>query len=149
MREKEPRIREATPYDVPGLSLLMGELGYPTSEEEMERRFAAIEADGYYGTLVAELEGEVVGMGGVMLGRAFEFDGVYARLVALVVASRYRGNGVGRALLAACEEWAQGRSAQKILLNSGKTRAGAHELYRSAGYAETGLRFVKPLARET
>ncbi len=136
------------PHDIAALARLMGELGYPTTEEEMKARFEAIEKDASYGTLVAERGGEVIGMGGVTLGRAFAFDGVHARLVALVVDSKYRGNGVGRALLGACEGWARNRSAQKIMLNSGKNRVQAHEFYRGSGFEDTGLRFVKPLDPE-
>lgn len=145
MNEIEPTIREATRNDAAALAHLMDELGYPTSAEEMAERFEAIKKDVSYGTLVAERGGEIVGMGGVTLGRSFGFDGVYASLVALVVDSRCRGEGIGRALLGACEKWARSRSAHKIMLNSGKHRNEAHEFYRGVGYEETGLRFVKPL----
>jgi hypothetical protein len=49
-------IRSAQSADVEALANLMSELGYPTSSEQMRRRFEAISDDPSYATLVAERE---------------------------------------------------------------------------------------------
>jgi len=40
-------IRKATKKDINQLAVLMGELGYPTTAEEMEQRFNKINANAY------------------------------------------------------------------------------------------------------
>jgi hypothetical protein len=54
--------RSAQSEDVEALSSLMTALGYPTSSEDMNRRFQAISADVSYGIQVAERRGRVLGM---------------------------------------------------------------------------------------
>ncbi len=46
-------IRNARSADVEALASLMTELGYPTSSEDMYRRFEAISADPSYATLTS------------------------------------------------------------------------------------------------
>ena len=58
-------VRETGNEDIEALANLMTELGYPTSTQEMGRRFAEISADPSYGALVAEQEGKVLGMVGL------------------------------------------------------------------------------------
>ena len=55
-------VREAEERDLEVLAKLMTELGYPTSVEEMNRRFEEISAAPSYDTLVAEQGGKVLGM---------------------------------------------------------------------------------------
>lgn len=53
--------------DVSQLAVLMGELGYPTTTDEMEHRFTKINSNSMYNTFLAEENGVVVGMIGVSL----------------------------------------------------------------------------------
>jgi hypothetical protein len=57
----ELRIRTARAEGVGVLAALMTDLGYPSSVEDMGRRFEGISADPSYATLVAEREGVVLG----------------------------------------------------------------------------------------
>ena len=82
----ESRIRAAAKGDVEALANLMTVLGYPTSVEDMGRRFEEISSDPSYGTLVVERGGWVVGMSGLHLERNHEKDGSCARIMAFVVA---------------------------------------------------------------
>ncbi len=61
-------VRSAQSEDVEALVSLMTELGYPTSSEDMYRRFEAISADPSYATLVAASGGKVLGMVGLRFG---------------------------------------------------------------------------------
>ncbi len=65
-------IREAVQKDVSQLAVLMGELGYSTTTEEMESRFSKISSNSLYNTQVAEMNGVIVGMIGMMLGFHYE-----------------------------------------------------------------------------
>ena len=61
----ESRIRVAAKGVVEALVNLMTGLGYPTSVEDVGRRFEEISSDPSYGTLVAERGGRVAGMAGL------------------------------------------------------------------------------------
>ena len=137
--------RSAQSEDVEALANLMTELGYPTSSDEMDRRFQAISADSSYATLVAARGGDVLGMVGLHLERFYESNSSCVRIMALVVGSEHRGRGVGRILVSAAEDWARQRGAREIMLTTHKRRADAHRFYVSMGYEATGYRFYKPL----
>ncbi len=132
----ELRIRVAEKEDVGALASLMTELGYPSSVEDMRRRFGGISTDPSYETFVVESGKEVIGMVGVRLGRTYEAEGSCARVMALVVSLEHRGLGAGQALICAAEEWARRRGAQTIVLTTHKRRAGAHRFYERLGYEQ-------------
>ena len=139
------QIREAVIDDAEPLAQLMTELGYPTAAPAMRIRLGRFLSDAQHVTLVAEANGDVVGVAGGSLDWYLEKDGRYARLVALVVSPRLRRQGVGRALLDAIEQWSAGHGAREVVVNSGLHRRDAHEFYERSGYARTGVRFVKPI----
>ena len=99
-----------------------------------------------YMTYVAELEGEVVGMIGAGIGRYYEKNGSYGRLLALVVEEARRGQRVGASLVAEAERWVREQGATTLSANSGSQRSDAHRFYRRLGYSDTGVRFVKSLS---
>ncbi|MCM3717513.1 GNAT family N-acetyltransferase [Fictibacillus phosphorivorans] len=136
-------IRETRYEDSYELSLLMGELGYPTTPEEMTERLETLLPNEAYACFVACINDQVIGMIGLMKGLYFEKNGCYARITALVVSEEFRGNGIGKQLVRYGEEWAKEQGATAILLNSGKQRTDTHEFYRSLDYDDTGLRFIK------
>jgi ribosomal protein S18 acetylase RimI-like enzyme len=84
--------------------------------------------------LVAEAEGEVIGMLHLQVSR-FGFAEV-----GLSVDRAWRGRGVGSALLRAAEIWARGRGLHKLSLEVFPTNEAALALYRRHGYVEEGRR---------
>ncbi|PSB23082.1 GNAT family N-acetyltransferase [filamentous cyanobacterium CCP1] len=141
----EVEIRDACLDDSPALACLISQLGYPTSSNEMKERLSAILIDPNYKTFVAEYQKEVIGIIGVGVGRYYEKNGIYGRLLALVVDEKWRSQGVGASLVAKAECWLKERKATSIVVNSGKQRGAAHRFYERLGYEETGLRLVKLL----
>jgi GNAT superfamily N-acetyltransferase len=141
-----PPIRNATISDAPALAELITQLGYPTTPAQMQTRLPPLLVEPVNGTLVAELGGRVVGMIGLRIDRAHEYDGVQGRILALVVDASARGNGIGTALVAAGERWAAERGAGKIVVTTAKHRERTHEFYRALQYDFTGLRFGKVLS---
>ncbi|WP_060207002.1 GNAT family N-acetyltransferase [Sporosarcina koreensis] len=141
------KIRVACSSDIPQMANLMGQLGYPTSVEQMRKRFEKISAEPSYHTLVIEVEGRVVGMSGLCTGIFYESDGIYVRIVAFVVDDTYRNQGLGKILLAESEKWARSNGADGIVLNSGNRaeRMAAHAFYKALGYREKSTGFAKQL----
>ena len=124
----------------------MSQLGYPTSSVEMRERLAAILPDSDYVTFVAEYQKEVVGVIGVGVNHYYEKNGVYGRLLALVVDEKWKGHGIGASLVVEGERWLKEREVSSIVVNSGRQRSDAHRFYERLGYEGTGLRFVKLLS---
>jgi GNAT superfamily N-acetyltransferase len=125
----------------------MNQLGYKTLDEDMSLRFKQIEMDPNYHTLVAKIEGKVVGMIGLHKGIFYERNGIYVRITAFVINEEYRGNGFGRKLIQEAELWAKNQGALAIGLTSGKRkeRELAHLFYRKMGYLDKSIGFGKEL----
>ncbi|MFJ7669168.1 GNAT family N-acetyltransferase [Lysinibacillus sp. NPDC097195] len=142
-------IRTANIHDIKALSLLMEHLGYPTTEEQMTVRFQALAAHPSYHTLVAEMDGHVVGMAGLCHSLFYEHDGCYVRIQAFVVDDHYRRKGIGQKLLEAIECWAVEQGASAIVLNSGnrEERNAAHQFYKQHGFEGKSTGFSKQLNR--
>jgi N-acetylglutamate synthase-like GNAT family acetyltransferase len=138
-------IRDARPEDAPALARLVGQLGYPTTPEAVERRLQRLDASPADRVFVAELDGEVVGAASVHLSLTLEYDEPAAKLSAIVVDERHRRRGVGEALVKRVEEEAEAQGCCLVFLTTAKRRADAHAFYRRLGYEETGRRFAKPL----
>jgi GNAT superfamily N-acetyltransferase len=129
--------------DAERISELVNELGYPTTIAEMSSRLSMILTDPDYVTYVAEVDSCVVGIAGATLGRYYERNGIYSRLVILAVSSAARG--IGSELVAAIESWSITKGAHEMFVNSGLHRNDAHRFYERCGYQRTGYRFVKQL----
>ncbi|HEX5723988.1 MAG TPA: GNAT family N-acetyltransferase, partial [Longimicrobiaceae bacterium] len=138
-------IRAAAPGDAPRLAELVTALGYPCGAEAMAARLARLLAHPDHHTLVAEAEGRVVGLAGLLRGLSFTHDGPYVRVVSLVVDPECRGRRHGAALLRAAEAWAREVGAESMHLTTGAHRTRTHEFYRRQGFDATGLRFYKRL----
>ncbi|BCN30759.1 GNAT family N-acetyltransferase [Anaeromicropila herbilytica] len=71
---------------------------------------------------------------------ANDYDVIYTphmkNIMGIAVSSKYKGNGIGKALLTEVENWAKETGAYGIRLVSGEERSGAHEFYRHCGYIE-------------
>ncbi len=147
MAAKQIEIRDAGVGDIADLALLMTDLSYPTSVMEMEKRFMLIHQHADYKTIVAVAGGEIVGMAGLCKGIFYELDGLYMRILALVVKQNSRSLGIGKLLLTAAEAWAVEQKLGTILVNSGnrEERIVAHRFYEAMGYAVKSSGFVKKL----
>jgi GNAT superfamily N-acetyltransferase len=138
-------FRKARIGDSSAIARLVTQLGYPTTPSEMEERLKRLLSHPEYTTIVAEASDQVVGLVGAYLGHALEFDPRYGRLTGLVVDDRWRGRGLGRALMDHIEWWLREQGASSVTLTSGNHRVAAHRFYEAIGYDATGVRFGKPL----
>ncbi len=96
--------------------------------------------------LVAEQDGEVVGVCQVMVFPHFQHAGSWCcELESVHVRGDVRSRGIGAALLAAAEELATAQGCYRMQLTSRNVREDAHRFYRANGYEQTSQGFKKPL----
>jgi GNAT superfamily N-acetyltransferase len=141
-------IRDANELDIPALTELINELGYPTTVDELTLRFNHIGQHPDYRTLVITVGQTVAGMAGLLKSYWYEKNGMYVRVLAFVVANSHRKKGLGKLLMDAVETWAKAIDANAIILTSGNRdeRKPAHLFYQSLGYQIKSSGFVKNLA---
>jgi len=69
----------------------------------------------------------------------------YAYVAELFVVEPLRGSGAGRALIAACEDWARARGLAVMQIGVLPGNVRAHDIYRRQGYADYGIQLRKYL----
>ena len=150
-KNKNPvKIRQATASDIPAMTeLFRKDLGYAESTLEIvEKQFAGLD-NSREAVFVAEAgddSGHITGVIHVEKYNVLYFP-TMANILGIAVASDFRRQGIGSALLKRAEEWARENGAYSMRLNSGESRKQAHEFYRSQGYIDNKkqLRFIKEL----
>jgi len=140
-------IRAAQITDAAALAGLMCELGYDTTEAEMQRRLERILPDERYRTFVAVRYLRVRGMIGTLASYSFEHNDLGGRILALVVSGDSRRSGIARQLMAAAEEDFAHRKITRIAVNARFERKDAHQFYELLGYRRNGFRFVKVVSK--
>lgn len=140
----QPLIRVAEPDDAASIARLFCELGHPASEEEVAARLGRFIQLGQE-ALVAEAEGEVVGVTALSVMHALHRPAPVGRMSVLVVSEALRGRGIGRALVAAAETRLAERGCGLVEVTSNMRRTEAHGFYEGLGYERTSYRFFKKL----
>lgn len=138
-------VREAAAADAPAIARLLAELGYPWSPDIIGDRLHAVAAAGNC-VLVAEQDGEVVGVLTTSAMLVLHRPAPVGRISAFVVTERCRGQGIGRAMVAAAERQLAARGCGLLEVTSNRRREDAHAFYEHLGYERTSYRFAKPLA---
>jgi GNAT superfamily N-acetyltransferase len=141
----DPTIRDARPDDAAAIAGLLTQLGYPSEEESVESRLDRLRIVGDR-IAVAELDGAVVGLAHLQVTPAIERDRPAAKLGALVVDDAHRGQGIGRALIAAMEAEARLRGCELLYLTTSERRDDAHAFYERVGLEHTGRRYGRTLS---
>ena len=129
------QIRECGMADVKAIcELNIREMGYDYPENRTEDKLRKILKSDKDKIFVALVDNTVIGY-----VHANDYDVIYAppmkNIMGIAVSNSFRKKGIGRALLAAVEDWAQKTGACGIRLVSGAERTGAHEFYRHCGYS--------------
>ena len=130
-------VRPAAARDAAAIARLAGELGYPSTPEQMRDRLAAMENDPCHATFVAAIAGEEA-IGWIHMSQIRSLtSGPRAEIINLVVDSRSRSAGTGRLLVEQGEEWARERGLAVIGVRSNVVRERAHAFYLRLGYTVT------------
>jgi len=141
------RIRDARESDAAELAGLTTELGYPSTADDIARRFPFVRSGPEQRLLVAvDDDDRALAWMHVIVNRTLEND-PYAQIVGLVVTASARGAGIGSRLLEEAERWARELGVESVRVRSNVVRERTHEFYRRAGYelAKTSYLFVKRL----
>jgi len=140
-------VRPAESVDTAAIARLCGQLGYPSTVEDVDRRLGGARRDADSAVFVADsMRGGVVGWVHARALHLLTRDAC-AEIAGLVVEEGRRGRGIGGRLMAAAEEWARQQGFSTLRLRSNVVRDEAHAFYRERGYAssKTSLLFTKTL----
>lgn len=141
------KIRKAEPRDVEAIKRIyrqiiarLAELApcYRTDCEQDEEYIKNAIARAGSDILVAERGGAVTAFALLEERETARLAGVaqrrFAFLTDICVDEKARGQGIGSALLDACEEWARGRGLEYMELNVLEANEAARRLYERTGY---------------
>lgn len=138
-------VRHAVLADAPGIAACLAVLGYDTPPALVAERLTAFAASVADAVFVADGPpgAPLLGVVSAHALPLFHTTGQLVRLTALAVRADAQGRGVGRALMAAAEDWAWRAGARRVEVTSGDHRSGAHAFYQALGYAPDERRFIK------
>lgn len=129
------RIAPMNPDDATEIATLSKQLSYPTLAEEIAVHLIEIRASPQNEVFIARLESDTRVVGWI---HAYEHLSVTAgsrcEIGGLVVDEKLRGQGIGRKLMHAVEQWAQTKNLRSIQFSSRITRSEAHQFYHKLGY---------------
>jgi ribosomal protein S18 acetylase RimI-like enzyme len=95
--------------------------------------------------LVADVDGQPVGCAYLVTLVDYFNERPHAHLSVLAVEKAAEGQGVGSALLEACEQWARSRGSDRLTLSALVTNTRARGLYERRGFGGEYIRYVLPL----
>jgi N-acetylglutamate synthase-like GNAT family acetyltransferase len=129
-----PTIRLAKFEDSEGLANLAGQLGYPSTVEQVRRRFEILAGKSDENAIfVAEANGKILGWVHVHLYNLL-VDDPETEIGGLVVDEAVRGQRIGEKLMQAAEAWTLQQGCSSVYLRSNTLRTRAHEFYKRIGY---------------
>jgi GNAT superfamily N-acetyltransferase len=146
-------VRLARPQDWPAVAALLVELGRGVAAGTADDATHQLQFAGHirqieHVTLVAEADGQVVGVVDMEYHQRLGDHRPQARVNDLVVTERARGLGVGRELLSRAEELARKRGCFRMALVTAAWREQTMGFYRREGWRDYGAWFVKPLVTD-
>ena len=144
MPELKVEIRPARPDDLDRLVELLKELfaievDFTFNESLQRRGLQLLEANSSACLLVAKVAGQVMGMCSGQLTISTAEGGPALLVEDVIVDTRYRGRGVGRALLEGLGAWGKGQGAHRLQLLADRHNTAALAFYRRLGWQSTGL----------
>ena len=137
-------VRRAGKPDLPAILNLYAELngGRVATLAQAGALLDRLAAYPDYGLYVAERDGAVVGTFCLVILDNIAHWGTPSALVeSVVVASRHRGGGHGRAMMHEAARLAEARGCYKLALSSNVDAKPAHAFYESLGFERYGYSF--------
>jgi predicted N-acetyltransferase YhbS len=140
MRHVEAALRAARPEDASRISVLLEQLGWAVTPDKV---VAELSASPTTEIVVAESDGDVVGLIAVTARRQFQRAGNLITIDTLVVDEAHRSHGIGERLVGVALEAAARCSAQAVEAVSHLRRVGARRFYERLGFEVTSNYFVR------
>jgi GNAT superfamily N-acetyltransferase len=126
---RTPELRD---YDK--IADLAGQLGYPSTRDQVRTRLDQMAKSAQSAAYVAELpDGQIVGWIGLHIFLSVEQDSC-AEISGLIVDQQTRSREIGKVLLGVAEEWARSQDCDAISVHTNVTRKRAHRFYERNGY---------------
>ena len=130
-------IRPAAIKDTPQITALLHQLGYPDTEQAVNRRLEMLAGQADTIILVAEDDGrQLTGCMQVVIANRLA-EGPYGEIASLVVAEDQRGHGVGRQLVDSAADWLNGHGLSRMRVRCNAIRKQTHRFYAHLGFRET------------
>jgi len=127
---------------------LLEQLGSPGTAAFINEKITRMTSSPDEALLVYEIEGEVQALISLHFIPQIALPGDFARISYFVVDDRFRGQGVGREMLAYGTQLARKRQCNRFEVHSHARRTGAHRFYIREGFEESPKYLIKGLARE-
>lgn len=126
------------------MARLFAQLGYEIPVDVLAKRMTAFHEAGEMALVAddASSPGHLLGTATLHLTPVLHRAGPVGRVSALVVDETRRGQGIGRSLMRAAEQWAAERGCVLMEVTSNMRRADAHGFYEGLGYERTSFRFA-------
>jgi ribosomal protein S18 acetylase RimI-like enzyme len=129
------QLQEVTPEDATQLKALFGHLTDTPQAEPCEERLSAIVESPHAALFVARHEGVIVGS--LTIAHLSLPTSEKLWIEDVVVSPAARGQGLGRRLVMAAQEWGRNHYPSAVIyLTSNPSRTAARALYRSLGFEE-------------
>jgi ribosomal protein S18 acetylase RimI-like enzyme len=137
-------IRRASEKDIPAMVEMLGELfsvekDFSGDKEKQEAGLCLILKDIHKCVLVAEADGEVVGMVTAQMLISTAEGGYSALIEDMVVKKKFRRMRIGKKLLDSIEKWAFLNEAKRVVLQADKDNQPALEFYAKQNWKSTNL----------
>jgi GNAT superfamily N-acetyltransferase len=143
------QIRPVRPTDAEPVNELLAQLGYPQDDPAVTAaRLQSWTDHPTAAAFGAVADNELLGVIAVHIYPFFQLEGTSARIIALVVSDRARGQGIGSRLVAAAETFATDHGCLRMEVTSADHRRSAHTFYENRGYTNqsgTSSRFIRAL----
>lgn len=142
------KFRQATREDLPEIVRMLADDFLGATRERFEeplpesytKAFEEIAADKNNELIVAETDGEIVGTMQITFTPSISFQGgKRAGVESVRVDARYRGRGLGKALMLWAIERAKKEGCHVLQLTTNSDRTDAHRFYENLGFKGTHL----------
>ena len=129
-------IRPATVKDASQITTLLHQLGYPDTEQAVNRRLEMLGGKADTIILVTEDDDrQLTGCIQVVIANRLA-EGQYGEIASLVVAEDQRGRGIGRQLVDSAADWLNGHGLSRMRVRCNAIRKQTHRFYAHLGFRE-------------
>lgn len=137
------------PGDAEQIAALCGQLGYPSTSDDIRMRAAQLTSLQTVQVAVEAQSQQVIGWVEAIITHHLHSD-TAVEISGLVIAETHRSQGIGRELVRRIEEWAQRNALSLLRVRSNATRTRTHRFYQELGFThvKTSLVFEKNYKRE-